>query len=503
MKKYKLLIVDDEDPEREGMANFIPWGDHGIELVATAWNGADGYEKMKEYRPDIVLTDIKMPVMDGIGLIKKARREFPNVEFVVLSGYGEYEYTSQAMEEGVRHYILKPCDEEKILKAMAKVCASLEERQREKEQMAHYSNTIRDFLPRAKEQVFYNLLMGREQIQADDRLFMEELAVDSDVCILVIRMEQEIDYVVQFVLHNILEELLDKDAVLLATAFSNEMVFLLRAYDVKKTSAALRRMRMELERLAGRSLWAALSRAGGLADIRALYQQAEELFRMGAKSKEPLFTYELFRESREEMDALIDYARLDGAEDMERILTELYFISCKMRIRGFAKEKKSEVYRWLQKVFDRDKSRADFVKEDVPDMGEWELLRETAEFLAGQKPREEEPEQRRMDQILFAVFEHLPEPGLSIRYLAREVLYMNEDYFGRLFLRYKKEKFSAWLLNIRIGLAGRIMRYSPDTKVSEVAGMVGFPEDGQYFSKVFRKATGMTPSQYREAEKEG
>lgn len=91
---YRLLIVDDEEIEREGMARLIPWEDFDIELAGTAWNGAEGFEKIQSCRPDIVLTDIKMPVMDGIELIRRTRKEFPEVEFVVLSGYGEFQFTS-------------------------------------------------------------------------------------------------------------------------------------------------------------------------------------------------------------------------------------------------------------------------------------------------------------------------------------------------------------------------------------------------------------------------
>lgn len=117
---YKLLIVDDEKFEREGMAEFISWDHYDIEVVGTAWNGQEGYEKVQEQKPDIVLTDIKMPVMDGLGLIRKLKTEYPDIEIIVLSGYGEYEYTSKAMEYGIKHYVLKPCDEEKIIPIVEK-----------------------------------------------------------------------------------------------------------------------------------------------------------------------------------------------------------------------------------------------------------------------------------------------------------------------------------------------------------------------------------------------
>ena len=105
---YKLLIVDDEEIEREGMARFIDWEQFGIEMVGTAWNGAEGLEKIHTLKPDIVITDIKMPVMNGLDLIREAKKQQIEVEFIVLSGYGEYEFTSQAMQEGIRHYLLKP-----------------------------------------------------------------------------------------------------------------------------------------------------------------------------------------------------------------------------------------------------------------------------------------------------------------------------------------------------------------------------------------------------------
>lgn len=502
MDVYKLLIVDDEEVEREGMARFIPWNDYGIELIGTAWNGVEGLEKVKKYHPDIVMTDIKMPVMDGIELIRQTKCEYPDIEFIVLSGYGEYEYTSQAMEEGVRHYILKPCDEEKIVKVIDKVRASVGERHQRKEQIAQNSAIVRDFLPRAKEQILYNLLMGREQLHADYQAFMQELHADSAICVLVIRMEKEIDYMIQFALRNILGELIGGEAILLATAFSHEMVFLLRSMDAARICGAVKRMQTELERFSGKMFQAALSRTGTWKDIRVLYLQTTELFCMGgADYHESILTYDLIRESKVELDAIVDYAALRTAEGMEEILTELYLTSCKMRIKGYSEEKKSKVYRWIAKVFDKEPGINKPVSEVDLTKGEWEMLRSTAEFIVRQNAHGEdrEQEERRMDQILLAVFAHLQDQELNIRYLAKEVLYMNEDYFSRLFRRYRKVKFSAYLLKIRIELARRIMQYSPDTRISDVAEMVGFPEDGQYFSKVFRKEMGMTPSQYRES----
>ena len=146
----KLLIVDDEEIEREGMANFIPWQEQGIKLVGTAWNGIQGLEMMEKYRPDVVFVDVKMPVMNGLEMIRRARQTFPDTIYVILSGFGEYEFTSRAMEEGVRHYLLKPCDEQKIMEVIAKIKKELQKRKAQQ----NLAQNARLLLPHAKAQIF-------------------------------------------------------------------------------------------------------------------------------------------------------------------------------------------------------------------------------------------------------------------------------------------------------------------------------------------------------------
>ena len=94
----KLLIVDDEEIELDGMTELIDWPSYGYELVGTAINGKRGLALIQEKQPDIVITDIKMPVMDGLAMIRAAQEQHVDSVFVVLSGDGDYEYTSQAMQ---------------------------------------------------------------------------------------------------------------------------------------------------------------------------------------------------------------------------------------------------------------------------------------------------------------------------------------------------------------------------------------------------------------------
>ena len=122
---YKLMIVDDEKAMCEILAEVISWEELGVKVVGTCKNGLEAYEKARELHPDIVLTDIRMPGMNGIELIEKLTEEGEKTRFILLSAYGEFEYARQAMKYNVRHYLLKPCSEEQILQAVREICGEL------------------------------------------------------------------------------------------------------------------------------------------------------------------------------------------------------------------------------------------------------------------------------------------------------------------------------------------------------------------------------------------
>ena len=165
----KLLIVDDEEIELDGMAELIDWPSYGYELVGTAINGKRGLALIQEKQPDIVITDIKMPVMDGLAMIRAAQEQHVDTVFVVLSGYGDYEYTSQAMQLGIRHYILKPCDEAKILPVLEQARAELHERRSKAQKTTEMENTVRRMAPMAREKALRDLLL------ADDALAIRDI----------------------------------------------------------------------------------------------------------------------------------------------------------------------------------------------------------------------------------------------------------------------------------------------------------------------------------------
>ncbi|MBD9157626.1 MAG: response regulator, partial [Lachnospiraceae bacterium] len=105
---YKVLLVDDEALTREAISENIPWGKLGFELVASCENGRDAMEVIRQKKPDLVLTDICMPYVDGIELAKYIFENCPDTKTIIISGYDEFEYAKQAVRYQVMEYILKP-----------------------------------------------------------------------------------------------------------------------------------------------------------------------------------------------------------------------------------------------------------------------------------------------------------------------------------------------------------------------------------------------------------
>lgn len=121
----KALLVDDEKMVVQAMSQLIEWERLGIKLMGMAENGQRALEYISENPIDIVITDIKMPLVDGLTLIEHCYKENKKIKFIVLSGYGEFEYAQQAMKYGVRHYLLKPCDVDEIQKVLSEVKKSI------------------------------------------------------------------------------------------------------------------------------------------------------------------------------------------------------------------------------------------------------------------------------------------------------------------------------------------------------------------------------------------
>ncbi|MFA9381864.1 MAG: response regulator, partial [Acetanaerobacterium sp.] len=142
---YKVIIVEDSDIIREDIKRLIDWTKHGYEIVAEAKNGESGLAKFREYYPDIVITDIEMPVMTGLEMIAEIRKSSPQTQFILLTAYEEFEYAKKALYLDVHSYVLKhEVDEEILLRELEKQKISLERQKRIG--MLNKSETLKKYL---------------------------------------------------------------------------------------------------------------------------------------------------------------------------------------------------------------------------------------------------------------------------------------------------------------------------------------------------------------------
>ena len=117
----QVFLVEDEIIIRESIQRMIPWKEYGYELVGEASDGEMALPMIREQKPDLVITDIKMPFMDGLSLISLVKKELPNTKIVIISGYDDFSYAQKAIELGVEQYLLKPISKNKFIQILGDI----------------------------------------------------------------------------------------------------------------------------------------------------------------------------------------------------------------------------------------------------------------------------------------------------------------------------------------------------------------------------------------------
>ena len=482
---YTLLIVDDEEIEREGMAQFIAWDSYEIKVVSTARNGAEGLEKIAKFRPDLAIVDIKMPVMNGIEMIRQAKEQYPDMTFVVLSGYGDYEFTSQAMELGVRHYILKPCDESKMIPVLNKAFAELEEARKKNARSEKLETEARLLKPYAREQLFRDLLLGKAQASSGARQLVDELGGEQRMVLLLdFRLKCGFDSLERYVVGNMLGDLLPDGTLLMTTGVDRDVLVLADAMAESSVETAVQVLKKEFKRFETLPMLSSASRTGTLAELSVLFRQAQELLQLNMDENEPA----LLRPSRnaalpETVNEIFDLEALRQTGSYEELLQELAFSFAKMEAKDYRPQQRQKLCELAWKLLFEDKAAPE---DSLPAWAD-------ALTAAWNHPQPD----ARSREIFLAIYENLPEPEFSLQTIAQQRLFMSEDHLRRIFSQMTGNRFSAYLEHCRITQARRLLEFQPDMKISRLAELVGYPLDGQYFSKVFRKICGVTPTEYR------
>ncbi len=130
---YGVVLVDDEQLILRGLLNVIPWEKYGCRVLGTANDGLEGIAAVQKHRPDILITDIRMPNMDGLSMVAALKSEFPGMQIAVLTAFREFDYARSAMHLGVCRYLLKPSRMEEILEAVEAMAAQIPRQPAEEE----------------------------------------------------------------------------------------------------------------------------------------------------------------------------------------------------------------------------------------------------------------------------------------------------------------------------------------------------------------------------------
>ena len=128
---YSVVLVDDERLIVKGLSSVVPWEEMGCRVAGTAYDGAGGLKLIREIRPDIVLTDIRMPNMDGLTMLAALRSEYPRMQMSVLTAYRDFDYARRAINLGVCRYLLKPSDMDELEEAVRVMVSRLDAQPKE------------------------------------------------------------------------------------------------------------------------------------------------------------------------------------------------------------------------------------------------------------------------------------------------------------------------------------------------------------------------------------
>ena len=162
----KVFLVEDESIVREGLKNNIPWREYGYAFTGEANDGEMALPMIRKIRPDVLITDIRMPFMDGLALSQIVVQEIPEIKIIIISGYDEFEYAQRAIRVGVEQYLLKPITRGALRKVLLELREKIENEREQKNYLETFQNEMKEYEDYARrnflERVFGGVLSARQ-----------------------------------------------------------------------------------------------------------------------------------------------------------------------------------------------------------------------------------------------------------------------------------------------------------------------------------------------------
>ncbi|MFD1955465.1 response regulator [Paenibacillus thailandensis] len=516
---WNVLLVDDEPWVLEGLKSMIDWERSGFRICGEAANGADALRLIRELRPKLVVTDVRMPALGGLELIEQTNRLLPNPpKFIVLSGYDEFQYALSAMRQRAAAYLLKPVDDDEVTAALAKLGEQLLE-----EEAAEQCRTKQRLY--AAERLI-NRLIREEGEPAMERQALMELGISPGAelrCMMVDTASSRSD------LWTLLQEAgFGGDGIapfrdgaertgLLVSSGGGEERALGKADKRNVREIAFRVHTCLTESLGQPALVAVSGRGNGLNEMKQLYAQALEALKRNRdnagggvvfcdestapkpkpdrsvvlKHKFKLLTAQVEEGepdpiSNNAADAIRCCAEhgLD-VEGAKSCAADLEMDLCKI-----IAELNGDPDELMNNLREKHGSLADMKDYRALERYVVGLCLETASALRLLKPKNDR-------NVMFQAIRYVDlefRNKLQLRDMAKR-FHMNAAYMGQLFKKHTGKTFNEYLNDKRIEEAKRLLACTP-LKIGEVALKVGYP-DADYFVLKFKKQTGVLPTAYK------
>ncbi|MFA9379019.1 MAG: response regulator [Lachnotalea sp.] len=540
MSNYSVMLVDDEEEVRQAIIKKIDWNAAGFDMIGYAENGEEALEMAENLRPDVVMTDIQMPFMDGLTMCRKLKEMSKNTKIIIFSGYDEFEYAREAIKLEVEEYILKPIDATKLKLVFERIKKSLDVEIEEKNNVEGLKKYYFESLPVMKEQFMGSLLEGKieeSKIEELRKLYDYEFNA-SFYGVAVIHSEavnrensdkssDELMYsqLIPVSLKQIIDENLENLLGFRSFIYLEWVVVIALLEHSKDINTLLNQMD-QICKITSRVLKANTSAGIGqvcdnLMGLSHSYAGAKSAFeyRILLEPNQAIYIQDIEPKSEErisidenEIQNIMKDIKVGSKEELQKSINN-FMIKVKYSKISIAQLQLSlmeifvEIMR-LGRVYEvniEQVTGADFnlyqdiSKFDTLDaIGNW-LLNTCMQVRKLIRRERTDTAKLITDKAMQYISENYSNHELSVDIICG-TLNVSSTYFSTIFKRETGMGFVNYLTKVRLEQALRLLN-STSEKAYTIAGQVGYSEPN-YFSYVFKKQYGISPSKYRVSQVE-
>lgn len=529
---YKIILVDDEEEVRRGVLNKIQWNKYGFEIIGEAENGKEALEIVEKNTPDLVITDIKMPFMDGMKLTQILYERFPTIKTIILTGFDEFEYAKTAIKLNVIEYVLKPISSEDIIELLINVKEKLDREFEEKKNIKLLKESYIKSLPILREKFLSSIIRGNiniDEIKEKEKKYNINLQGEAFLISIV-----AIDYNVEninnkdkeiliFQVLKLIEEIINKHSVGLAFIEDDNIIILNISQDsnkkliLEKAGKVLEEIRQSIvkylnlsvtigigtscEDISGVSLSyknaiAALGYRIILGNNRLIFIEDVEPKRENEiifdRLKERQLESSIKTGTKVEIYSVVENIfRVIEASNTSIEYYQIYLIQIVTTIIKIAKDSNVNMKDIFGENFNFFIELYKFAT--LTEVKEWikKISIKISEYII--KGREDSSKLL-VDRAKEYIEERFQDSELNINTICN-YLHISQAYFSYIFKKDTQTTFVSYLTQIRMTKAKELLR-NTNMKTFVIAEKVGFSEPN-YFSYCFKKNLGISPSEYR------